>query len=59
MLTHGPFKTLAMPGMTMEFELANPQLAQGLKVGDRVRIGVRETDSGLLIERITKIGGAQ
>jgi Cu(I)/Ag(I) efflux system membrane fusion protein len=58
-LTHGPFKTLAMPGMTMEFPLARPQLAQGLKAGDRVRVGARETDDGLVIEKLDKTGGAR
>ena len=58
-LTHGPFKTLAMPGMTMEFPLARPQLAQGMKAGDRVRVGARETDDGLLIEKLDKTGGAK
>ncbi len=55
-LTHGPFKTLAMPGMTMEFPLARPQLAGGLKAGDRVRVGARESDDGLVIEKLDKRG---
>jgi Cu(I)/Ag(I) efflux system membrane fusion protein len=55
-LAHGPFKTLSMPGMLMTFPLARPELAQGLKIGDRVRVGVRQTDSGLVVERIEKIG---
>ena len=58
-LTHGPFKTLSMPGMTMEFPLARPELARGLKAGDRVRAGVRETDDGLLVEKLDKSGGAK
>ena len=58
-LTHGPFKTLAMPGMTMEFSLANPSLAKNLKKGDRVRAGVRESDDGLVVEKLVKSGGAQ
>lgn len=59
MLAHGPFKTLSMGGMTMEFPLASPRLVQGLKVGDRVRVGVRETDDGLLVEKLDKTGGAK
>ncbi|MEX6504012.1 efflux RND transporter periplasmic adaptor subunit [Pseudomonas zhanjiangensis] len=55
LLTHGPFKTLGMPGMTMTFPLADPALGEGLEVGDRVRFGVRETDDGLLIERLHKL----
>lgn len=54
-LAHGPFKTLGMPGMTMGFPLADPALLDGLEVGDRVRVGVRETDDGLLIERLDKL----
>lgn len=57
-LKHGPFKTLNMPGMTMDFPLVRPELAQGLHVGDKVRVGVRETDDGLVVERLEKAGGA-
>lgn len=56
-LAHGPFKTLSMPGMTMPFALANHGLAQGFKKGDRVRVGVRETDNGLVVERLQKLEG--
>ncbi|MHB1093102.1 efflux RND transporter periplasmic adaptor subunit [Thiobacillus sp.] len=58
-LAHGPFNTLSMPGMTMEFPLASPKLAKGLKAGDRVRVGARETDEGLLIEKLDKTGDAK
>lgn len=56
-LAHGPFKTLGMPGMTMNFPLATPALMQGLKAGDKVRVAVRQTDAGLLVERLQKLGG--
>lgn len=56
-LAHGPFKTLSMPGMTMPFPLANPSLVKGLKEGDRVRVGVREADDGLVVERLQKLEG--
>ncbi|MCM2319781.1 MAG: efflux RND transporter periplasmic adaptor subunit [Pseudomonas sp.] len=55
-LAHGPFRTLGMPGMTMSFPLADPALLQGLKVGDRVRFSVRESDAGLLVEHLEKLG---
>ncbi len=58
-IVHGPFKTLNMPGMTMSFPLAHAKLVQGLKAGDQVRVGVQQTDAGLVIERLDKIGGAQ
>ncbi|MNE61540.1 Copper binding periplasmic protein CusF [compost metagenome] len=57
-VSHGPFKTLGMPGMTMTFPLAQPELAQGLKTGDRIRLKVRESDSGLLIEQLEKLESA-
>lgn len=56
-LAHGPFKTLSMPGMTMPFPLANRELARGFKTGDRVRVGVRESDDGLVVERLQKLKG--
>jgi Cu(I)/Ag(I) efflux system membrane fusion protein len=58
-LAHGPFESLSMPGMTMVFPLARPELAHGLKAGDRVRVGVRQTDDGLLVEKLEKAGGAK
>ncbi|MDT8399197.1 MAG: efflux RND transporter periplasmic adaptor subunit [Pseudomonadales bacterium] len=51
-LAHGPFESLGMPGMTMTFPLADPDLSLNLKVGDRVRVAASQSRSGLLIERI-------
>ena len=56
-LSHGPFKTLNMPGMTMSFPVADQSLLSGLQVDDRVRVGVRESEEGLVIEHIEKLGG--
>jgi len=56
-LEHGPFKSLNMPGMTMPFPLADPALIRGFKVGDRVRVGVRQSDEGLTVERLEKLEG--
>ncbi len=56
-IAHGPFKTLGMPGMTMTFRLADPALMQGLKMGDKVRVAVSQTDDGLRVERLEKLGG--
>ena len=55
-IKHGPFKTLNMPGMTMSFPLARPELVQSLKAGDNVQFSVRESDDGLVVERIQKAG---
>lgn len=51
-IAHGPFLTLGMSGMTMTFPVADPALIVGLKVGQRIRFGVRERDEGMVIEHI-------
>lgn len=55
MLTHGPFKTLGMPAMSMLFPVADVALLEGFKAGDRVRVGVRADDEGMRIERIERL----
>jgi Cu(I)/Ag(I) efflux system membrane fusion protein len=55
MLTHGPFKTLGMPGMSMLFPVADAVLLEGFKAGDRVRVGVRADDEGMRIEHIERL----
>ncbi|WP_457789977.1 efflux RND transporter periplasmic adaptor subunit [Pseudomonas sp. PL-6] len=59
LLTHGPFKTLGMPGMSMFFPVVDSALLQGLQPGQRVRVAVRESDEGLLIERIQPLASAE
>ncbi|WP_394697336.1 efflux RND transporter periplasmic adaptor subunit [Pseudoxanthomonas japonensis] len=54
-LEHGPFQTLNMPGMTMAFPLANPDVAKDIKAGDRVRVFVRSDTKGLTVERLERI----
>ncbi len=51
-IAHGPFNTLGMPGMTMRFSVADFALLQGVQPQARIRFAVRETDQGLLIERL-------
>ena len=55
-LSHGPFKTLGMPGMSMPFPVRSLALLDGFKPGDRVRVGVSQSDEGLTIERLEKLG---
>lgn len=55
-LKHGPFPTLNMPGMTMAFPLARPGVAEGLQVGDHVRVLVRSDAEGLTVERLESMG---
>lgn len=54
-LSHGPFKTLGMPGMTMPFPVSDLAVLEGFKAGDRVRVGVSQSDEGLFIERMEKL----
>lgn len=56
-LEHGDFinavtKQVVMPAMTMSFALANPGVAKGHKVGEKVRVNARESDSGLVVEQL-------
>ncbi len=55
-LEHGPFATLNMPGMTMAFPLANPDVAKDIQAGDRVHVFVRSDAKGLTVERLEPIG---
>lgn len=54
-IAHGPFLTLGMPGMTMTFPVVDPALVGGLKVGQRIRFGIRERDEGMVIEQINAL----
>ena len=50
-IAHGPFNTLGMPGMTMRSG-GRRRAAAGVQPQARIRFAVRETDQGLLIERL-------
>lgn len=39
-LRHGDIPNLAMPGMTMGFEVADRKMLDGLKTGDKVKFQV-------------------
>ena len=41
-----------MPKPARAYTVADEVLLEGLQAGDRVRVGVRESDEGLLIESI-------
>lgn len=45
-ITHGPIKTLGWPGMTMDFALANPSLAGGIKIGSAITFELVERKPG-------------
>lgn len=55
MLDHGPFESLGMAGMAMQFAL-DPELdMSGIEDGDAVRVWVREEPDGLPIVHIEKL----
>jgi Cu(I)/Ag(I) efflux system membrane fusion protein len=55
-LDHAAFTTMAMPAMRMTYRLADATLAAGIEPGAHVRFAVRETDEGLVVERLERIG---
>jgi Cu(I)/Ag(I) efflux system membrane fusion protein len=55
-LAHGPFASLQMPAMTMTFPVDESASLEGVSVGARVRVGVRETATGLEIVRVAPAG---
>jgi Cu/Ag efflux protein CusF len=48
-LRHGPIATLDMPGMTMVFQVAQPQMLEGLKEGDHVRFSADRVGGALTV----------
>jgi Cu(I)/Ag(I) efflux system membrane fusion protein len=56
-LSHEPVPAIGWPAMTMTFQLGNPSLAQGLKIGDRVRFGFDQPPAGPTVRRMAKVGG--
>jgi Cu(I)/Ag(I) efflux system membrane fusion protein len=58
-LAHGPIASLNWPAMTMQFGLARPQLAQGLRVGDSVAFRFRQNGVAYVVEEITKTGASR
>lgn len=55
-LSHGPVPALQWPAMTMTFKLASPQLATGIKTGDRVSFAFEQTPAGPVVREMTKAG---
>jgi Cu(I)/Ag(I) efflux system membrane fusion protein len=53
-LSHQPVPAIGWPAMTMTFRLADPALAQGVKVGDRVTFGFDQPPAGPTVRRMSK-----
>jgi len=56
-ITHGPIASLGWPGMTMDFELANSSLAQGIKPGSVITFELVERGEGVWV--ITRMQAAK
>jgi len=56
-ITHEPIKSLDWPGMTMDFELANSSLAQGIKPGSSITFELVERGEGVWV--ITRMQAAK
>ncbi len=56
-LSHPPIPAVQWPAMTMQFQLADPALAKGLKVGDQVRFGFEQKPSGPVVRRLQRMDG--
>jgi len=56
-LEHEPVPALKWPAMTMPFKLADPDLAKGLKPGDKVHFSFRQQGDDAVITSIMKTGG--
>lgn len=55
-LSHQAVPDIGWPAMTMTFRLVDPQLAKGVKVGDRVAFGFDQPAEGPTVRRMTKVG---
>ena len=51
-IKHGEIKKLDMSAMTMTYKVANPDLLQGLSVGDKVGFDVQEQDGDYVVTAI-------
>lgn len=54
-LKHEAIKQLAMPGMTMVFQVQDKTLLDGITQGDSVRVKVEKTGTALVVTAIEKV----
>ena len=48
-LRHGEIKNLEMPPMTMVFQVKDPAMLEGFKVGDKVKFAVDKQEGGFFV----------
>ncbi|HEY0650107.1 efflux RND transporter periplasmic adaptor subunit [Phenylobacterium sp.] len=54
-LSHEPVPAIQWPAMTMQFRLADPALARGLKAGDRVNFAFEQAPAGPTVRRMNRV----
>ena len=54
-LKHGEIKNLAMPGMTMVFQVKDPAVLATLKAGDKVRFRAEKSGGALVVTDIQPV----
>ena len=54
-LRHGDIPNLAMPAMTMGFEIADKKMLDGLKVGDKVRFQAEMVKGKATVTELTPV----
>lgn len=53
-LKHEAIPNLDMPGMTMVFAVAQPQLLQGLQPGDKIQVGVEKVGGQYTVQALRR-----
>lgn len=56
-LSHPAIPALQWPAMTMQFQLADPTLARGMKAGDRVSFAFEQKPTGPVVRRLQRMDG--
>ena len=54
-IAHGPVEDIGWPAMTMAFEAQSPDMMQDIAVGDQVRFGFRESETGYALTSVEKV----
>lgn len=51
-IKHAEIKSIAMPAMTMVFQVRDPVLLDKLKVGDKVRFAVEQANGAMVVTQL-------
>ena len=51
-IRHGPLANLAMPAMTMVYQVADPAMLEQVKAGDKIRFEAEKVDGAFTVTKI-------